>query len=329
MKIWVLIFLGLLGISGSAEEKSLSQLQLDSVEFSNADLSSVLSFLGDKAKQMKGKPANFMLYDPSGELAKADKKITLSLKNVPFSEVIKYVTKLSQTEFLIDRRVVWIGYPAALQKLRSRRASRNSNIMTSPAFQRMAGISGPNIEFSNTPFVEVVESLRQLDRAASGPGNFVIIESDTLTAADAKLSMKVSGLSLTELVQYSAELSGFRLRADRNAIIFRAPDSRVQPVLPPGRITTYLGERELDKISLVEVPVPDMAQFIGHHSKSSAAPKGINVVLFTSTAKTVTLDLIKPRLLDILRYMNEQTDTTFQVDKTTMKIIDLPPPKEN
>lgn len=327
MKFWLAALILLSANCFAAGEKPLSQLRLDTVEFVDTELHSVLEFLNLKAKEMNGRPSNFVLYDPVGTIAQENPKITLALKNIPFSEVVKFVTQLSRTEFLLDHRVVWIGKSDDLTVLKTNRSSRTSGILKSPAFARMSQIKVPGIDFSGTSLTEVVEGLRNLDRSGGGTGNFVVIPGKTIDPDSVKINLNVSNISLAELVLFTSELSGFPIRVDSNAIVFRAPDAREQPAPPRGANLSHFNRKIIDQVSLAEITVAEMIEFLRFHSKSPTHPNGINMIQLTKSEQTVTLDLKKVRFSEILRYFNEQTGTSFRIDGSSIQIIDLPPEK--
>jgi hypothetical protein len=98
------------GIGGS-QEKQLANLILPKVDFKDATFSSTLDLLKQNVKKLTdGKQAvNFVVQLPE---AQANTSVTLSLTNVPFTEVLKYLGSLANVSFTYDRYAITVR-PAA------------------------------------------------------------------------------------------------------------------------------------------------------------------------------------------------------------------------
>ncbi|NOX99443.1 MAG: hypothetical protein GXP30_06905 [Verrucomicrobia bacterium] len=92
-------------------ESKLAQLKI-SVEFSETDLGSVMTYLSQKSSEISGGKvvANF-IYKGSSE-DKTSKLVTLKLGNVPLTEVIRYVGQLTATKFKYEEFAI-VGTPSA------------------------------------------------------------------------------------------------------------------------------------------------------------------------------------------------------------------------
>ncbi len=86
---------------GNATEGALKSVILPQVKFIDASLGETLEYLRQKGNEMaQGKVAiNFVMQ--IDEAAKA-RKVTLSLQNVPFTEVLRYLGQLANVEFSYD-----------------------------------------------------------------------------------------------------------------------------------------------------------------------------------------------------------------------------------
>ncbi len=93
-------------------ESKLAQLKVQSVEFDNASLGTVMSFLSQKSAEISGGKvvANFIYKGPGED--KESKTVTLKLGTVPMTEVIRYVGQLTGTKFKYEEYAV-VGIPAA------------------------------------------------------------------------------------------------------------------------------------------------------------------------------------------------------------------------
>jgi hypothetical protein len=96
---------------GGSQEKQLAKLMLPKVDFKEATFSATLDYLKQSANKLSdGKQAvNFVVQLPE---AQANTPITLSLTNVPFTEVLKYLGSLANVSFSYDRYAITVR-PAA------------------------------------------------------------------------------------------------------------------------------------------------------------------------------------------------------------------------
>jgi len=92
--------------AGAVQEKQLATVVLPKVEFKEATLGSALDFLKQQVdKQSGGKQlVNFVLQLPD-EQVKAQ-TVTLSLANVPFTEVLRYIGTLTNTSFTFEKYAI-------------------------------------------------------------------------------------------------------------------------------------------------------------------------------------------------------------------------------
>ena len=88
------------------QQKQLEKLILPKVELREATLGASLDFLRQKAKELSdGKAAvNFVVQVPD-EVVKST-PITLSLTNVPFTEVLRYIGNLASVEFVYEKYAI-------------------------------------------------------------------------------------------------------------------------------------------------------------------------------------------------------------------------------
>lgn len=83
-------------------KKQFKSTKIANVDFHEATLSEVLEHLNQEAQKVSGKEfsPNFIIQDPKGGLK--DKEITLSMKNVPLSVVVKYVLEMTAANARFD-----------------------------------------------------------------------------------------------------------------------------------------------------------------------------------------------------------------------------------
>lgn len=96
---------------GGSQEKQLAKLNMPKIDFKEATLTATLDYLKQSASKLSdGKQAvNFVVQLPE---AQANTPITLSLTNVPFTEVLKYLGSLANVTFSYDRYAITVR-PAA------------------------------------------------------------------------------------------------------------------------------------------------------------------------------------------------------------------------
>ncbi len=92
---------------GNATQTAMGKLIMPKVEFREASLAEALEFLRQKGNQLDdGKTAiNFVVQ--LDEATKAT-KVTLTLSNVPFAEVLRYIGELAGVQFTYDRFAIFV-----------------------------------------------------------------------------------------------------------------------------------------------------------------------------------------------------------------------------
>jgi hypothetical protein len=97
---------------GGSQEKQLAKLILPKVDFKEATFSSTLDYLKQSVTKLTdGKQAVSFVVQGVPE-AQANAPVTLSLQNVPFTEVLKYLGSLANVSFTYDRYAITVR-PAA------------------------------------------------------------------------------------------------------------------------------------------------------------------------------------------------------------------------
>jgi hypothetical protein len=92
---------------GGTGERGLARLILPTVQFRDAEFGAVLDALRQQAEKLSGGklPVNFVVQLPE---AQAKTAITLSLSNVPFTEVLKYIGSLANVTFIYDKYAIMV-----------------------------------------------------------------------------------------------------------------------------------------------------------------------------------------------------------------------------
>ncbi len=309
------------------------QLILDSVEFEEADLPSVLQYLGIKARELNGTPANFLLYDPTGELRKTDPKVSLSLRNVPLSQVVKYVGDTTGTTLMIDTHGVMIGTKADLAGLKTLRAKRPIPPSNNAQLKELGSAKIPEFSIADADLGTGIEFLRMKAWelcSKDAPPNFVIKAHELENPASRPLTMEMGDVSLLTVLQYMTELTNTSLRFDPRAIVIASPEN-LQSGKPQiaGRNPhfTLIQSSQIEELSIEEAPLTELLPVVSHYAKGLVAPDGPNFVSLAKSQRTATLHLRKVRTIDLFRYVTECTGTNFRVEPNVISIFDLPAPK--
>ena len=113
-------------------EKSLSGLTIPKFKFEDASFGTVLEYLTQKSTELSGGKvtANFIYKGPAEDRDK--KLITLSLANVPLTEVIRYVGAQAGVRFTYDKYAV-VGTPLAEAQKADAAAAKEEASLQQPA----------------------------------------------------------------------------------------------------------------------------------------------------------------------------------------------------
>ena len=92
-------------------EAELAKITIPSIKFEETSLAMVFEFLRQKSEELSnGKSVANFIYKGSDEQKKAT-KVTLTLRNAPFTEVVRYVGQITRTQFSYEEFAV-VATPA-------------------------------------------------------------------------------------------------------------------------------------------------------------------------------------------------------------------------
>lgn len=187
------------------------------VQFSGATLDEALAFLKAKSRMLDTsepneakRGVNFILQNASASTA----LISMDLKNVPLSKVVKYTADLAGLEYRIEENAVIF-------------LSRSKGTTVQPA----TPVSGkavelakkyilPQVQFSKATIEEAVEFLRVYPRDREGaPSPWINFLLKPGGNPNTQITLDLKDVSLWEAVRYIAELSNHTLSADDHTII--------------------------------------------------------------------------------------------------------------
>ena len=87
-------------------EGQLSKVMLPAVEFKAAPIGDVLQFISKRTSQISGGSVNpNFIYKGSAE-QRANSTVSLNLRNVPVTEVIRYIGQLTRTKFTYEEHAI-------------------------------------------------------------------------------------------------------------------------------------------------------------------------------------------------------------------------------
>lgn len=101
------------GKTSETLEKQLSRVIIPNIEFEETDVVTALTFLRTKTEELSGgkvKPNFLYKRDPNNPVLPL---VTLQVRNIPVTEVIRYIGDLTRTKFKYDAHAV-LGVPGHL-----------------------------------------------------------------------------------------------------------------------------------------------------------------------------------------------------------------------
>lgn len=205
--------------------KKLSTIVLPQVEFAGASLEEAIEFLRIKSRQFdtsttdeKQKGVPIILRKDDGPAV----QISLSLKDVPLVEALRYVTELANYKYQVTSYAVLVQKPG--QNGPPPAAPQGAGRAPMPAANpNVAGqIIIPEIKLSGASLEEAVEFIRvkSRDMDPHQKGANIIIKPGG--KANAQITLDLKDIPVSEALRYIAELANYRLNVDGQAF-FLAP----------------------------------------------------------------------------------------------------------
>jgi beta-lactamase regulating signal transducer with metallopeptidase domain len=228
--------------SDEAERRRRDAILIPEVVFMEARLSEVLGFLRARSQQLdpEKKGVNLVYRPVKGE---PEPVVTLDLKNVPLSRVIRYLADTSNLEVeMVDADVVLrprmairqgagmhsgfvegkdSGPPLAVQVQTDR-----VDLAGGAAKTKTAELAGrfvlPRVEFQNATLAEVIQFLQaksvELDPERQGL-NFVLKIPGAPAPEAMLITLSLREVPLSEALGHVAQLSGLKLRFEEKAVV--------------------------------------------------------------------------------------------------------------
>ncbi len=302
-------------------------ITIPTVNFNNASVKEAVAYLNlmGAKHDPEGKGITILLDHAASSTGT---KLTLTLKNVPLIEALRYVSdlaglRLSRVDNALKLGIAPPGSPAG--------APQASPPPSSAALAKAAQITLPRVAFAGASPSEAVEFLRiqSKDHDPAKTGVNIILAPGT---SPVQISMDLRDVPLSETLKYVAELSNLELIADDTAIILR-PATKSPSA---SKATPSSGSPAWDKASRLIIPrvefsgatVKEAIEFFRIKARDAdPQKKGVNLLLTPEApAATITLSLKDVPLSEALRYVAELAGLEIRTDKSS--IVLAPKKKE-
>ncbi len=157
--------------AGNELYNRLNDLMIDHIEFEGSDLTSAISLLRARSKDLDPQGEGFNIIVPQSEKY-ADKTVTLNLDQIPLYEVIRYICKITGLNFRIDEtdKIITIGSGSDVSDMVTRYIPiRQATILRIVGNMRAEGIGEGITQEDTVGPGDTVGSLITLSGAESDP----------------------------------------------------------------------------------------------------------------------------------------------------------------
>lgn len=198
-----------------------AKIILPRVAFDGAAVDEALEYLRAKSKELDPdkQGVNIVLVDPASA---RDARITLSLTNVPLTEVLRYVARFAERTLRFeDNAAVVLEVAPAVSSIVSAAAGFSVKpAAESPLLKHASAILLPSVEFQEATVQEAVEFLRvksnTLDDVKQGVNIVLRLPKDHPST---KITLSLRNVPLSEALRYVAGLAGLALHAEAHAFV--------------------------------------------------------------------------------------------------------------
>lgn len=291
----------------AALQKRLSTLILPNVAFQDATLEEAVEYLrlkcreADSNENPTARGCNFVL------LTTSEKPLTLQLRSVPAAEAVRFITELAGLSYVVEPHAIVIG-PKGFQM---RNPPPNQHSLDGGPEEQSQFILYPAVQFENATVTEACDYLlyhwRGSGQYAGEPPPENIIVKNAAESSTRLISINLKNIPQTDILRYFAELSGLKLRYDREAIVLAPEGDPVGQIELRGKAAEKLRADQivLPTASFENVSPADVVAFVRQKSAElDPAKKGVNVVIAPGIdPKAVcSLDVRRMSVTEVLRY---------------------------
>ncbi len=205
---------------------------LPKVELREATLAEAVDFLRQKAREFDeekegvnlilrlGSPAG----SPPSNLPPENARITMTLTNLPLIEAVHYVAGLANLQFVAEGNAL-VLVPSNMAKPAPEKMKGPAHVLVPPAgsaaYDKALKIIFPKIELRAATVAEAVDLLRQKAREFDEEKQGVKLILKPGPDANARLSLSLTNIPLSEAVRYVADLAGLEVRAEPDALVLQ------------------------------------------------------------------------------------------------------------
>ena len=202
--------------------KPKPQWIITKVDFQDATLRDACEFLAAKSKRLdeKGEGANIVIRNADKI---GDVRITLTLNNVPFVQVLRYIAEMANCEVVREEFAFVVGPKQAGKAPVPIAPAAPAAAKPADAVLKMAdAIVFPRIDFRDATLAESVKFLtvksRKLDAEGKGV-NIVLKHTDKI--GEARITLDLSNVPIAEVLRYVAVLADCELVREESAFVLR------------------------------------------------------------------------------------------------------------
>ena len=307
-------------------QRQLEALPLPTVDFDNLPLDQALEFLKQDAAKISGgtlKPGFVVapgLNDHTG--------VTLHLANAPFMEVVRYLGDLAGVDFTVEQYAISV-------KPRPPAASHSTAKIppTQAQLNALDALVLPSVKYEQASLGSMLDALAR-QAADVSRGNvkpaFVFLPGVDLST---EVTLHIENVPFTEALHYLGDLAGVDFAVDRYAITVMPRSAGAQPpakAQPTASQIAALNTLIIPEINLKETTLGSAMEFL--RQKAASLPNGGMRLSFVldpgvDVRTSLTLHLDNIPLMEALRYMLDQANATFTVERYAISIHSRTPAK--
>ena len=210
--------------------RKLQTIILPSIEFSDAALHEAVGFLQARSAELSGSPAGGVNFILSGNEALRNLPVSLNLQNVSLGQALWFLSEIARLDIKIDQHAVMLSEATERKRRPAKPTAADKAVI-----QKLRQIVVPGVEFASVPLGDAIDLMRsyssQLDTMEPDPKkrgiNFVYIP-NRAAEKEPEVTFTLSKVPLSEVLRYSAELTGFEPRIEKGVVVI-APKVTVVP----------------------------------------------------------------------------------------------------
>ncbi len=195
----------------------LAKIIIPTIEFRDTPLGDALTYMREKTREFDPdwKGVNLVHIPIKGA---PEPKLTVSFKEIPLTEALKYLAALSSLEVEYGDTGVVLRAPSGAPMPEA--PTRNSP--SNQAATLAESLTVPQVVLDETPLPQVLQFLQQksLDLDPDKKGLNLILNAPGDPSPDTiKITLTLRNVPLSEALRYVAELAGLKLRFDEDAAV--------------------------------------------------------------------------------------------------------------